>query len=254
MTLSAKMIALITGASKGIGAATALTFAKDGYDVCVNYKSDLKGAQQTVAQCEAEGVRAIAVQGDVADQDAVKAMFVTCDEALGPVTCLVNNAGIIGGSTSITDLKKETLYATFEANLFGSIYCLQEAAKRMRTDEGGAGGCVVNMSSVAASVGSPGEYIHYAASKGAVETMTIGAGKELGLVGVRVCAIRVGTTQTDMHQREGNPDRPAMIAAATPLGRIAQPTDIAEAAVWLASDKAGFVSGTILTVAGGLLP
>jgi NAD(P)-dependent dehydrogenase (short-subunit alcohol dehydrogenase family) len=110
------------------------------------------------------------------------------------------------------------------------------------------------MSSVAASVGSPGEYIHYAASKGAVETMTVGAGKELGPVGVRVCAIRVGTTQTDMHQREGNPDRPAMIAAATPLGRIAQPTDIAEAAVWLASDKAGFVSGTILTVAGGLLP
>lgn len=254
MTLSAKKIALITGASKGIGAATALAFAKDGYDVCVNYNSDLKGAQETVAACEAEGVRAIAVQGDVADQDAVKAMFATCDEALGPVTCLVNNAGIIGGSTSITDLKKEKLYATFEANLFGSIYCLQEAAKRMRTDEGGAGGCVVNMSSVAASVGSPGEYIHYAASKGAVETMTVGAGKELGPVGVRVCAIRVGTTQTDMHQREGNPDRPAMIAAATPLGRIAQPTDIAEAAVWLASSKAGFVSGTILTVAGGLLP
>ncbi len=134
------------------------------------------------------------------------------------------------------------------------MYCLQEAVKRRRTDEGGSGGSSVNMSSVAATLGRHGEYVHYAASKAAVETLNIGAGKELGPIGVRVNAIRVGTTATEIHEREGNPNRPAMVAAATPLGRIAQPSDIAEAAVWLASSKAGFVSGTVLTVSGGLVP
>ena len=124
----------------------------------------------------------------------------------------------------------------------------------MRSDRGGAGGAIINMSSIAAILGSPGEYVHYAASKGAVETMTIGAGKELGPLGIRVCAIRVGTTNTDLHVREGNAERPASVAAVTPLGRIAEPVDVAEAAVWLASPRAAFISGTVLTVAGGLLP
>ncbi|MEJ6640869.1 MAG: SDR family oxidoreductase [Flavobacteriales bacterium] len=246
--------ALITGASKGIGASTAIAFANYGYDVCVNYHSDKKGAQETVDQCEAVGVRAIAVCANVADPLAVRTMFETCDKLLGPVSCLVNNAGIIGGTSKLSELKQDALRATFEANLFGTVYCLQEAVKRMRTDEGGIGGSIVNMSSVAATLGSPGEYVHYAASKAAVETLTIGAGKELGPIGVRVNAIRVGTTATEIHEREGNPNRPAMVAAATPLGRIAQPSDIAEAAVWLASSKAGFVSGTVLTVSGGLVP
>ncbi|MCV2881942.1 SDR family oxidoreductase [Actibacterium sp. XHP0104] len=246
--------ALVTGASKGIGAATALAFAKEGYDVCVNYSSDRRGADETVAACRDAGVRAIAVGADVADQQAVRAMFDTCDELLGPVTCLVNNAGIIGGTSTLPDLAQEALRRTFEANLFGTVYCLQEAVKRMRTDQGGAGGAIVNMSSLAATLGSPGEYVHYAASKAAVETLTIGAGKELGPLGIRVNAIRVGTTATSMHEREGNPDRPRMVAEATPMGRIAQPQDIADAVVWLASPRSGFVSGTILTVAGGLAP
>ncbi|GHB50472.1 glucose-1-dehydrogenase [Pseudovibrio japonicus] len=254
MEIAASKIVLVTGASKGIGQATAVAFAKAGYNVCVNYHSDKSGADETVQRCRDLGARAIAIGANVADQEAVRQMFVTCDDSLGSATCLVNNAGIIGGASSLVDLDSAALVSTFQSNVFGMIYCMQEAAKRMRTDEGGLGGAIVNMSSVAAALGSPGEYVHYAASKGAVETLTIGAGKELGPLGIRVNAIRVGTTATDMHHREGNPDRPKMVAAATPLGRIAEPLDIAEAAVWLASSAAGFVSGTTLTVAGGLAP
>ena len=247
-------IVLVTGASKGIGAATALAFAKVGYDVCVNYHGDAAGADATVARCDAEGVRAHAIQADVADRSAVSRLFAECDAALGPISCLVNNAGIIGGTSTLTDLDPDALAATFATNVFGLVYCLQEAAFRMGTDRGGVGGAIINMSSLAATLGSPGEYVHYAASKGAVETLTIGAGKELGPLGIRVSTIRVGTTATDLHAREGNPDRPATVAAATPMGRIATPEDIAQAAVWLASPMAGFVSGTVLTVAGGLSP
>lgn len=252
--MTSRPIVLVTGSSKGIGAATAVAFARAGYDVCVNYNNDAEGASETVERCKSEGARAIAAQADIADRDAVAAMFHSCDKLLGPLFCLVNNAGVIGGTSSIADLKPENLAATFGTNVFGMVYCIQEAVKRMATDQGGDGGAIINMSSVAASLGSPGEYVHYAASKGAVETLTIGAGKELGPVGIRVNAVRVGTTATDMHQREGNPNRPDMVARATPLGRIAQPDDIANAALWLASPEAKFVSGTILTVAGGLAP
>ncbi|MFV0515273.1 MAG: SDR family oxidoreductase [Jhaorihella sp.] len=249
-----RSIALVTGASKGIGAATALAFAMAGYDICVNYLRDKAGAADTVTRCKDAGARAFAVSANVADRTSVAEMFEACDHTLGPIACLVNNAGIIGGSAAITSVSEDALTRTFAANVFGTVYCLQEAANRMRTDRGGSGGTIVNMSSIAAALGSPGEYVHYAASKGAVETLTIGAAKELGPLGIRVSAIRVGTTNTDMHAREGNPARPAAVAAMTPLGRIAEPIDIAEAAVWLASPKAAFISGTVLTVAGGLLP
>lgn len=254
MTRQPPRTVLITGASKGIGASVARAFAGAGYDVCVNFHSDAEGARATVRHCRDAGVRAEAVGADVADREAVRHLFSECDRVLGPLTCLVNNAGIIGGATRLENLDETALRATFATNMFGSLFCLQEAIGRMRTDTGGAGGSVVNMSSVAATLGSPGEYVHYAASKGAVETMTIGAARELGPLGIRVNAIRVGTTATDLHEREGNPNRPAMVAAVTPLGRIAQPEDIAEAALWLASPKAEFVTGTVLTVAGGLTP
>ncbi|WP_425039463.1 SDR family oxidoreductase [Primorskyibacter sp. S187A] len=249
-----RRIALVTGASKGIGAATAVLFARSGYDVCVNYRADAEGAKRTVSQCEAQGARALAVQADVSAPSEVASMFDTCDAELGRITCLINNAGIIGGASALDDLTPDALRDTFATNVFGTIYCLQEAIRRMRCDTGGAGGTIINMSSVAATMGSPGEYVHYAASKGAVETLTIGAGKELGPLGIRVAALRVGTTATDLHAREGNPDRPAAVAQATPLGRIATPDDIAEAALWLASRQAQFISGTVLTVAGALSP
>lgn len=245
-------IVLVTGASKGIGAATAALFAAEGYDVCINYLSDPEGAQGVADRCRALGARTALVQADVGRKPDVERMFAACDAALGPVTCLINNVGIIGGASTLADLTESALAATFQTNVFGTIHCIQQAIPRMSRETGGAGGAIVNMSSVAATLGSPHEYVHYAASKGAIETLTIGAGKELAPLGIRVNAIRVGTTDTTMHATGGNPDRPAKIAAITPMGRIADPSDIAQAALWLASDRSGFVTGTVLTVAGGL--
>lgn len=245
-------IALVTGASKGIGAEVARLFANNGYDVCINYLSDEKGAQAVAQTCEAFGVRALIVKADVSSKEGTTDLFKRCDEGLGAVSCLVNNAGIIGSSTLLETLSAEALSQTFETNVFGPIYCIQEAIKRMSTGHGGAGGTIVNMSSQAAVFGSAHEYVHYAASKGAIETLTIGAGKELASAGIRVNAIRVGTTDTTIHAANGNPDRVIRIAEMTPLGRIADAIDIAQAALWLASDQSKFVTGTTLTVAGGL--
>lgn len=245
-------IVIVTGASHGIGAATARMFAAEGYDVCINYLSDTVAASEVVADCEAKGVRAIAVQGDVGKKEDIEALFRTCDEKLGRVTCLVNNAGIIGKAGKIEELQPDVLETAFRINVFGVMYCIQEAAKRMSTHKGGQGGTIVNMSSLAAFLGSPNEYVHYAATKGAVESITFGAGKELAPEGIRVNAIRVGTTNTRIHTQGGNPDRPARIAAVTPMGRIAEPDDIARAVLMLASPGSGFMTGTLITVAGGL--
>ncbi|MFC0246380.1 SDR family oxidoreductase [Falsochrobactrum ovis] len=245
-------IVIVTGASHGIGAATARMFAAEGYDVCISYLSDTAAAAEVVADCEAKGVRALAVQGDVGKKEDIEALFRACDEELGRVTCLVNNAGIIGKAGKIEDLQPDVLETAFRVNVFGVIYCIQEAAKRMSTRQGGQGGTIVNMSSLAAFLGSPNEYVHYAATKGAVESITFGAGKELAPEGIRVNAIRVGTTNTRIHTQGGNPDRPARIAAVTPMGRIAEPEDIARAVLMLASPGAGFMTGTLITVAGGL--
>ena len=245
-------IVIVTGASHGIGAATARLFAADGYDVCVNYLSDDAAASEIVEDCKAAGARAIAVKGDVGKREDIQALFSACDNELGRVTCLVNNAGIIGKACRIEELQPAVLEKTFSINVFGVMYCIQEAAQRMSTRKGGKGGTIVNMSSLASFLGSPNEYVHYAASKGAVESITFGAGKELASEGIRVNAIRVGTTNTRIHTQGGNPERPARIAAATPMGRIAEPDDIARAALMLASPGSGFMTGTLITVAGGL--
>lgn len=245
-------IVIVTGASHGIGAATARLFAADGYDVCINYLSDAAAAATVVEDCRAAGARAVAVQGDVGRREDIRALFGACDAELGRVTCLVNNAGIIGKACRIEELQPAVLEKTFSINVFGVMYCIQEAAQRMSTRKGGKGGTIVNMSSLASFLGSPNEYVHYAASKGAVESISIGAGKELAPEGIRVNAIRVGTTNTRIHTQGGNPERPARIAAATPMGRIAEPDDIARAALWLASPGSGFVTGTLITVSGGL--
>ncbi len=244
-------IVIVTGASHGIGAATARLFAADGYDVCVNYLSDEAAASEIVEDCRTAGARAIAVKGDVGKREDIQALFKTCDNRLGRVTCLVNNAGIIGKACRIEELQPAVLEKTFSVNVFGVMYCIQEAAQRMSTRKGGKGGTIVNMSSLASFLGSPNEYVHYAASKGAVESISFGAGKELASEGIRVNAIRVGTTNTRIHTEGGNPERPARIAAATPMGRIAEPEDIARAALWLASPGSGFITGTLITVSGG---
>lgn len=245
-------VAVVTGGSRGIGAATATLFAREGYNVCISYISDADAARATVKACEDFGAKAIAVRSDVASRQEVIDLFSACDRALGTPQCLINNAGVIGQSTRIQGLDEAALEQTFRTNVFGLLYCMQEASRRMSTVNGGVGGAIINISSVAAVLGSPGEYVHYAASKGAVETISIGAGKELAPEGIRVNAIRVGTTNTSIHALSGNPDRPAKIAAMTPMGRIAEPEDIAQTALWLASDKSGFVTGTVITVAGGL--
>ena len=249
-----RQIAIITGGSKGIGAETARLFAAEGHDICISYLSDEAGAAQVVADCKAQGARAIAVQGDIGQEASAEALFARCEAELGRPRALINNAGIIGQTGRLEDLPAATLEATFRANVYGVIFCTQAAIPRMSTAQGGAGGAIVNMGSIAAVLGSPGTYVHYAATKAAVESLSIGAGKELGPEGIRVNAIRVGTAETSIHERSGNPDRPKQVAAQTPLGRIASPKDVAEAALWLASDRASFVTGTVLTVSGGFTP
>jgi NAD(P)-dependent dehydrogenase (short-subunit alcohol dehydrogenase family) len=245
-------IAIITGGSRGIGAATASLAAEAGYDVCINYARDAESARNVVTDCKSKDRRAIAVQADVGDSADVARLFRECDQKLGPVSLLVNNAGIIGQATTVADLTDEVLARTFAVNVYGSIYCAREAIKRMAKSAGGSGGVIVNVSSVAARLGSPGEYVHYAASKAAIETFTIGLAKEVGPDGIRVNALQAGTTDTDIHATAGNPGRPAMVAANAPLRRVATPEDIAAGIMWLASAPADYVTGAVLPVSGGL--
>lgn len=245
-------IAIITGGSRGIGAATSRLAAKAGYDVCLTYATERDAADQVVAECQAHGARAIAVQADIAIPQQVDALFEACDRALGPATLLVNNAGIVGQTGPLVDLRDEALQSTFAINVFGTIYCAQQAIRRMAKSTGGDGGVIINVSSVAARLGSAGEYVHYAASKGAVDSLTIGLSKEVGPEGIRVNAIRAGTTNTELHGRMGNPDRPARIAQTAPLRRVAEPDDIAHAILWCASEEASFATGAILDISGGL--
>ncbi len=244
--------AIITGASRGIGAATALLAARTGYDVCIGYVHDCDAANRVAADCREAGAKAIIVQADVADRDQVRQLFAACDDQLGQLSLLVNNAGVIGKASKLVDLDDDILKQTFSVNVFGAIYCSQEAISRMAKSAGGEGGSIVNISSTAATAGSPGEYVHYASSKAAIETLTIGLAKEVGGEGIRVNAVRAGTTNTEIHASSGNPDRPALFAKSAPLGRVAEPEDIAEAVMWLASEKAKFASGAILGITGGV--
>ncbi|MDA4846913.1 SDR family oxidoreductase [Hoeflea poritis] len=245
-------VAVITGAGRGIGAATAILAAQHGYDVCVNYAANAEAAEQTADACRKHGAKAIAMRADVASPEEVTHLFERCDSELGSPALLVNNAGVIGGATTVENLASEVLRRTFAVNVEGAFYCAREALRRMSNRNGGSGGVIVNISSIAATLGSPGEYVHYAASKAALDTMTVGLAKEVGPLGIRVNAIQAGTVDTDIHKTGGNPDRPANVARASPLGRVATPMDIAEAVLWLASEKAGYATGTILRLGGGL--
>ena len=245
-------VVIITGAGRGIGAATACAAALRGDAVCVNYLRDEDAAQAVAGRIAAAGGRAIAVQGDVAEPEDVARLFDQTERAFGPVTALVNNAGTTGRITRFEALDLPTLRRVIEVNLIGSMLCAQEAVRRFSTVHGGRGGSIVNVSSVAAALGSPGEYVHYAATKAAVETFTIGLAREVAREGIRVNAVAPGTVDTEIHAAGGDPDRPARVAARIPLGRVGRPVEIAEAILWLLSPAASYTTGAVLTVSGGL--
>lgn len=242
---------IITGSSRGIGAATALLAGQRGYSVCVNYKADSESAQHVVDAIASTGGQAIAMQADVADESEVKRLFDACATAFGPPVALVNNAGILETQMRLESMGADRLQRIFSTNVIGPLLCCREAVRRMSTRRGGAGGAIVNLSSVAARLGAPGEYVDYAASKGAVDTMTIGLAKELAEDGIRVNAVRAGYIHTDMHASGGEPGRVDRLKDGIPLKRGGQPEEVARAVLWLLSDEASYTTGSFLDVAGG---
>ena len=244
-------ILLITGASRGIGAATARLAAKRGYDVALAYGRDREAAEAVAADVRAAGRRAVTIQADVADPAAVEAMFAAVDRDLGRLDAFLNNAGIFALGRRFVDITVAELTAMITTNLTGAFVANQAAVRRMSTRLGGQGGVIVNLSSMAARLGSPGDGVHYAASKGGVESMTVGMAKELAGEGIRVNGLRPGLIDTDIHGRAGQPDRVRRLEATVPLGRGGRADEVAEAALWLMSDAAAYITGVTLDVAGG---
>lgn len=244
-------IALITGASRGIGAATAKVLAQQGYDICVNYKSNVKAADQLIAEITTIGIRAIAVQADISQEADVERLFNTLDQQLGPITALVNNAGILRPQSRVEDLTAERINQLLTTNVTGYFLCCREAIKRMSTKHGGQGGSIVNVSSVAARTGSPHEYIDYAATKGAIDTLTTGLSIEVADEGIRVNGVRPGFIYTDMHTDGGEPGRVDRLSPVIPMKRGGQPEEVAEAIAWLLSDAASYSTGSFIDLAGG---
>ncbi len=245
-------IVLVTGGSRGIGAATALLAARQGWAVAVNYTRDASAADEVVRQINAmPGGRAIAVQADVADEAQVLAMYARVDAELGRLTALVNNAGVVDTSCRLEDMSVARLRRMFDINLIGALVCAREAVRRMSTRHGGAGGSIVNMSSAAARLGGAGQYVDYAASKGAIDSFTIGLAKEVAAEGIRVNAIRPGLIETDIHASGGQPDRVAQLAHLVPIGRGGTADEVAQAAVWLMGEGASYTTMTLMDVSGG---
>jgi len=244
-------IVLITGGSRGIGAATALLAARQGYVVAVNYTTNSLAADEVVRQIRQEGGQAITVQADVAKEAQVLAMFEKIDAKLGRLTALVNNAGVVDQTTRVDAITYERLQRMFEINVFGSFLCAREAVKRMSTRYGGAGGSIVNVSSAAARLGGPGQYVDYAAAKGAIDTFTIGLAKEVAAEGIRVNAVRPGIIETEIHASGGLPDRARDLAPQVPMQRAGSALEVAQAIVWLLSEDSSYTTGAMLDVAGG---
>lgn len=244
-------VMLITGASRGIGAATARLAGRNGYTVCVNYVSSREKAEQVVKDIEDGGGKALAVQADVADPNDIERLFHVCDLELGTLSVLVNNAGILDKQTRLEDIDAQRIDRVFGVNVRGSFLCAREAVKRMSTKHGGKGGTIVNVSSMAAKRGGPGEYVDYAASKGAIDSMTIGLAQEVAKEGIRVNAVRPGVIYTDIHASGGEPGRVDRIGPSTPMGRGGKAEEVAEAILWLASDKASYSTGTFIDMSGG---
>lgn len=241
----------MTGGSRGIGAATALLAASRGYAVCVNYNRSQAAAEKVVADIRENGGRAIAVAADVSAEADVVRLFKTVDDQLGRLDALVNNAGILDRQARLDTLDAGRMNRIFATNITGSFLCAREAVLRMSTRHGGSGGAIVNVSSAASRLGSPGEYVDYAASKGAVDTMTIGLSKEVGEEGIRVNAVRPGFIYTDMHASGGEPNRVDRVKAFVPMKRGGHASEVAQAILWLLSEEASFTTGAFIDISGG---
>lgn len=245
-----KQVMVVTGSSRGIGAATALMASRRGYAVCINYVSNGDAAEQLRAQIAGEDGEAIVVQGDMSVEADVLRLFAAVDAQLGPVTALVNNVGVLEQQCRLTEMSAERMQRVFTTNIMSAFLCAREAVKRMSTRCGGKGGGIVNISSGAARHGGASTYIDYASSKGAIDVMTLGLSKEVAEEGIRVNCVRPGVTDTEIHASGGMPDRVARTASSLPLGRAARSEEVAESILWLLSPQSSYVSGAILDVAG----
>ncbi len=244
-------VLLVTGGSRGIGAATARLAAQRGWAVAVNYASQAAAADEVVRAITAEGGRAIAVRGDVGDEAQVLALFAGVDAALGPLTGLVNNAGVVDVQARVDEMTLARIDRMLRINVIGSFLCAREAVKRMSTKHGGRGGVIVNLSSVASRIGSPGLYVDYAASKGAIDSFTLGLAREVADEGIRVNAVRPGLIETEIHASGGQPERARQLAPTVPMKRIGTAQEVASAIVWLLSEEASYATGSFIDVTGG---
>ncbi len=246
-----KKVLLITGGSRGIGAATALLAAERGYTVAISYRRDEAAAAAVLGEIRNAGGEALAVQADVSREADVLRLFEKIDRALGPLAGLVNNAGVLDTRMRLDEMDAARIERIFAVNVLGSFLCAREAVRRMSTLRGGRGGAIVNVSSIGARLGSPGEYIDYAASKGAVDVLTIGLGKEVAAEGIRVNGVRPGLIYTEIHADGGEPDRVDRLKSAVPMGRGGQPEEVARTILWLLSEESSYVTGATLDVGGG---
>ena len=244
-------VLVITGASRGIGAATARIASAQGYAVCVNYHTNQTAADGVVSEIRESGGIAVAIQADISVESDVVRLFEGVDDELGLLCGLVNNAGILAHKTTVAEMRAERIERLFAINVTGSFLCVPEAVQRMSTARGGSGGGIVNLSSAASRLGSPGEFVDYAASKGAIDSMTIGLAKEVASEGIRVNCVRPGLIDTDMHADGGDAGRPARLKDSVPMKRVGGPAEIAGAILWLLSEEASYTTGAIVDVAGG---
>jgi NAD(P)-dependent dehydrogenase (short-subunit alcohol dehydrogenase family) len=252
MAKDRRCITIITGGSRGIGAAVALQLARAGHDLAIGYRDDAGAASKVAALAISEGVRCITVRADVVRDDEVERLFTTTAAQLGVVTGLVNNAGITGHIGDLADTPVHIIRRVIDVNLLGVVLCARHAAQVMSVQRQGHGGAIVNISSTAATLGSAHTYVHYAAAKAGVDALTIGLARELAADGIRVNAVAPGIVHTDIHSAAGDPDRPRRLASLIPLGRSGQPEEIAPAVAWLLSPEAAYITGAVIRVAGGL--